>query len=472
MRCAICPNKYRCVPGDGPTPARVLLIGEAPGRDEDSGGRPFIGQAGRELNENYLNLAGLERDEVYITNTVKCRPDLNRKPSTNEAVGCSSHWLPSELELVQPEVVILMGATACSLVVGEDGRGGIDLEAEHGIPRLGELYGWVGWIVPINHPAAGLHDTSMMIPMLEDWERLRGWLDNGTWVWPVDSTQLKDYRLAVHPDDVDKYFSDYPIIDFIEQIGGDTESHNGVPYSIQVSYTRNTGLMVMEQDKPIIRRLGRVLKQRLINGAELVFHYGPADIPAFERMFETFGGYDFRYRDTILEAYGFGCYGRLGLKTLARRVLGRTRLSWEETVTPYSKEVLAQWMMNSFIYAEKNWRIEKPRFHKKSGKPLKPSITSSVPEKLLPELLSHSLKNTDYPIWQKLQERMPEEWMSKLVDACGTVPQRGIAHCPLEVQIEYACSDPDNTRELALRFDSMRKEFVESLNVQDEDVDQ
>jgi uracil-DNA glycosylase len=204
VRCGICPARYRCVLGDGPQDARVMVVGEAPGRDEDAGGRPFIGQAGREFNENYLGLAGLERDEVYVTNAVHCRPDLNRKPNPTEVSGCAGHFMPGELASVAPEVVVLMGATACGLVAER-----IDLEAEHGIPRRGELYGWSGWVVPIYHPAAGLHETSMMTFMLEDWELLRPWLEHGRWMWAESSNLILDYTLASSRDRVRAYFERY-----------------------------------------------------------------------------------------------------------------------------------------------------------------------------------------------------------------------------------------------------------------------
>lgn len=473
MRCGICPNRYRCVPGDGPSDARVVTIGEAPGREEDLTGVPFKGQAGREFNENYLPLAGLDRADVYVTNTVKCRPDLNRKPSYNEAVGCSSHFLPDELANINPEVVVLMGATACSLIPG------IDLEAEHGIPRLGELYGWVGWVVPVYHPAAGLHDTSMMIPMLEDWERLRGWLDKGTWVWPVVESTSRDYALLETKREVEEFAHEF-LMSYLKLypppcmpkllIGGDTESHDGVPYSWQVSLQTGVARMLMLENKEACETMVEFLYGGIcVPNIEFVFHYAPADLGIFENLLEC--SLEGKYRDTMLEAYGFGSYGKLGLKTLARRVLGRSRLSWEETVTPWSKEVLGQWIMNGYVHAESAWQTVIERAHKKTGKALKTKVVASLPEKLLREILTYSIGNDDYPIWQKLEERMPVEWMEKLVAECGPVPVRGIAHCPKDVQIEYANSDADDTRQLAIEFDRMRGEFVESLNIQPEDVD-
>lgn len=452
-----------------------MCIGEAPGREEDAGGRPFVGQAGREFNENYLSLAGLEREEIYVTNTVKCRPDLNRKPRPEEARWCAAHFLPSELAEVNPEVVILMGSTACSLILDAEGAG-IDLEAEHGIPRLAEIYDWAGWVVPMWHPASGLHNTSMMTPLLEDWERLKGWLEDGVWGWPVESTS-RDYGLLDSKVEVEEFAHKF----FLSQIkwqgaktpifiGGDTESHDYVPYSWQVSLEDKVARMVLLKNKEACDALVDFLAPvPWLENVSYVFHYAPADLPIFEQQFGF--SLDGKYRDTMLEAYGFGNFGRLGLKTLARRVLGRARLSWEETVTPWSKEVLAQWMMNGFKYAEENWTQTTLRFHKTSGKPLKPQVRHSEAEKLLVELQGYMLNNPEYKIWDKLVERMPEDWMTNLVEAIGPMPARGIAHCPLDVQIEYACSDPDDTRQLAVKFDTLRKEFVEGLNLQEEDVD-
>lgn len=198
-RCSTCPKKYNLVLGDGPIQSRVMIIGEAPGREEDGVGRPFIGQAGREFNENYLSLAGLRRDEVFVSNSVKCRPDLNRKPGQKELWGCANHHIPGELDEVSPEVVILLGATACSLVPE------IDLEVEHGIPSKRRLYNWEGWVVPLFHPAAGLHQTEMMIYMLEDWAKLASWLDEDQWMWASDDV-ARIYNLAKTKSEVIDYF--------------------------------------------------------------------------------------------------------------------------------------------------------------------------------------------------------------------------------------------------------------------------
>lgn len=456
MRCPTCPNKYRCVLGDGPIPNQYMFVGEAPGRDEDAGGRPFIGQAGLEFNENYLRLAGLSRDDIYITNTVKCRPDLNRKPSAKEVAGCSSHFLPEELNSVQPKVIFLMGATACSLIPD------IDLEVEHGIPRWGKLFGWEGWIIPQYHPAAGLHDGAMMGPLLEDFERAGRWLGNdGEKMWPIEHTQPpidKDYRLVRDIHQVAAYFQQSPAE--MELIAVDTESHAGVPWSIQFSTRPNTGRMILMQDEDSLWGLRERLQHAVGFGVELVFHNAPADLAIVEGL----GIKGFKYHDTMAECYHFGNFLRQGLKVLSYRLLGRGRKSWEETVGPYSREALLNWMMNAIDIAERDMKVVE---HKQLKTKVKVIETAGEVEKLLRRVYRHTLAGDDYDPWERLDER-DWDWSESIFKP---YPRLGIAHCPLDVAVEYGCSDADDTLQLALLFDRMRREFQENLDIQPEDCD-
>src|SRR4051812_10917155 len=115
-RCLSCPHEFRCVPGDGPEPARVLFIGGMPGKEED-GPRPmFTGKSSMEFNDTYLRLAGLSRDEIRITNSRKCRNDSGKKPDDTDTLACAAFHLPDEIESCSPEFIVLMGADACSLI--------------------------------------------------------------------------------------------------------------------------------------------------------------------------------------------------------------------------------------------------------------------------------------------------------------------------------------------------------------------
>lgn len=112
--CTQCPlgtlGRKTVVFGDGNPDARIMIIGEAPGRTEDDGGKPFIGRAGKVLDEG-LNAAGINRKDVFITNVVKCRPPKNRKPTNLESTTCKNLLLFNQIKIIQPSIIITLGAT-------------------------------------------------------------------------------------------------------------------------------------------------------------------------------------------------------------------------------------------------------------------------------------------------------------------------------------------------------------------------
>ena len=113
-------SRTHVVPGEAPAGARVLLVGEAPGAQEDASGRPFVGKAGQ-LLDTLLAEAGLGRDQVAVANVLKCRPPGNRKPRRAE-VGRCRPWLARQVELVDPALVVTLGGTAAEWVVGPGAR--------------------------------------------------------------------------------------------------------------------------------------------------------------------------------------------------------------------------------------------------------------------------------------------------------------------------------------------------------------
>lgn len=118
--CTRCPLAYagrkKIVFGDGNSSARLMFVGEGPGADEDESGVPFVGKAGQLLN-NMIAAMGLKRDEVYIANIVKCRPPGNRTPDFIEATTCSQ-FLVKQIDIVHPEVIVALGATAATYLLG------------------------------------------------------------------------------------------------------------------------------------------------------------------------------------------------------------------------------------------------------------------------------------------------------------------------------------------------------------------
>ena len=120
-------TRTHVVPGDAPVGAELLLIGEAPGAQEDESGRPFVGKAGQ-LLDSLLAEAGLERSSVAVANVLKCRPPGNRKPRRPEVGNCRP-WLARQVELVDPLLIVTLGGTAAEWVVGPGARIGTLREA-------------------------------------------------------------------------------------------------------------------------------------------------------------------------------------------------------------------------------------------------------------------------------------------------------------------------------------------------------
>lgn len=163
-KCRLCGSRTHTVPGEGDPQADLMLIGEGPGRDEDLQGRPFVGVAG-ELLMKMLAAIGLSRQDVYIANTVKCRPPQNRTPEPDEIEACKP-YLRAQVALVRPKVILLMGNAALRSVLGAEHR---YISHERGLWT--ERKGF--WIMPTYHPAALLRDESKKRPVWEDLQKVR-----------------------------------------------------------------------------------------------------------------------------------------------------------------------------------------------------------------------------------------------------------------------------------------------------------
>jgi uracil-DNA glycosylase len=169
--CTACPlhlTRIQAVPGYGPVTARVMAVGEAPGENEDREGKPFVGAAGRLLTA-LLESVGLDRRDIYITNIVKCRPPRNRDPEPVEVDACS-HFLDEQIDMLQPDVILLLGRHALTRLLPDAG----------GISRLhGErLYRNDRVFVPLYHPAAALYNGGLKETLEADMRRVRGYLND------------------------------------------------------------------------------------------------------------------------------------------------------------------------------------------------------------------------------------------------------------------------------------------------------
>lgn len=165
--CGLHATRTQAVPGVGPCPANVMIVGEAPGFNEDRQGEPFVGAAGK-LLDTLLARISLSRADVYITNVLKCRPPMNRDPMPNEVEACSP-YLQKQLQLVKPKVVLILGRHALERLM--PGQGSISRIHGSMIKRGDIAY------VPLYHPAAALHNGSLVADLEHDFDQLKRYLD-------------------------------------------------------------------------------------------------------------------------------------------------------------------------------------------------------------------------------------------------------------------------------------------------------
>jgi uracil-DNA glycosylase len=161
--CVLSETRTNFVFGSGNYDARVLLIGEAPGKNEDMQGKPFVGQAGK-LLDGLLSSVGFTRNDVFIANVLKCRPPQNRDPNPEEIDICKD-YLFKQIEIIDPEIICTMGKYSTQLI----------LDTSEGINKLrGQVFKINGRVIlPINHPAAALYTPSRIELLKNDFNRMK-----------------------------------------------------------------------------------------------------------------------------------------------------------------------------------------------------------------------------------------------------------------------------------------------------------
>jgi uracil-DNA glycosylase family 4 len=160
--CALYKTRLNAVPGEGPSDARLVFIGEAPGAREDKLGRPFVGRSGEILTQ-MIESIGLSRESVFITSILKSRPPKNRAPTHSEIVACRP-YVEKQIELIAPQIIILLGGVAISSMVGP-----WSVSEAHG--KFIEASGRTFFMT--YHPAAALRFPKVKSLMAEDFKKLQ-----------------------------------------------------------------------------------------------------------------------------------------------------------------------------------------------------------------------------------------------------------------------------------------------------------
>jgi DNA polymerase len=169
-KCRLASGRTQVVFGVGDPNADLMFVGEAPGFHEDKQGYPFVGQAGKLLDQ-LLGGIGLTREDVYIANVLKCRPPGNRDPQPDEIEACEPH-LFRQLELIRPRVVATLGNFATKLLSGKS----YGITRVHGRPQETTLGGHRVTLYPLYHPAAALYTPAMLRTLEDDFARIPGLL--------------------------------------------------------------------------------------------------------------------------------------------------------------------------------------------------------------------------------------------------------------------------------------------------------
>ena len=409
--CKACPLSEGC---KAPVPAvgqgRVMLVGEAPGRNEDKFGKPFTGDAGKYL-DSLLASVGVKRTEVMISNVVKCRPLRNRTPSKQEADFCASRWLDVEVEINQPDIIVAMGKVAIEHFLGE----GVTVEHVHGIP--------VGNVLPIYHPAAGFYDTRLMRAIQSDFEVL-GKLVKGLEIErPVD--ELEAVYSEVLPTEERK--------SYVEKTAWDTEVVDNKLWSFQASDKAGTGDFMDAGVWGFIPGDKRSVVHNYLYDARWI------DLPD-----DT--------DDTMLMAYVLGL--PQGLKELAWRLCGMEMKSYHEVIggprRQKGMDYLAEADFNAGIEA---WpdppELENVVWNKKDNKlevqRKRPQNIGRKIKRILADVMSGKvLKEGPVDPWTRWHNIDPRE-RAVVEDVLGTMPDASLADIPREEAVYYATRDSDAT---------------------------
>lgn len=160
--CKLAETRTHAVPGEGPENAKLMLVGEGPGFNEDQQARPFVGAAGKFLDQ-LLASVDIKRSDVYITNVVKCRPPENRDPLPNEVQTCCTTYLDKQVELIKPKVIVTLGRYSMGRFLPN-----VTISSVHG-----KVFKYKGiTIYPLYHPAAALHQGNLRKVIEDDFKRV------------------------------------------------------------------------------------------------------------------------------------------------------------------------------------------------------------------------------------------------------------------------------------------------------------
>lgn len=425
--CTACPAHTLCkgpTPPSGPTNARIMFIGEAPGQREDQTAIPFTGPAGQFLDE-LLSHAGLTRSDVWVTNLVKCRPPRNANPSADVIAVCAPKWLDMEITALRPDIVVTLGVVSSRYVLGSAWTDTMDHMHGRPIEDVNLPGGHMTTVLPVYHPAAGLHNASQIRAIFEDFAVLGKVIQGEAIERPVDEYPNPEYFELTAP----KNFDETVAVD-VETLG-----LGGELWSVQMSDAPGHAVFIPREhwNNSLLDDATSIVHNYLYDARYL-------DIPKF--------------RDTMVMAWLLGM--PQSLKTLARDLCGMGMQNLGDILRPYTRDLAFEYLDRA---AQVTWpappEIKVTEWVNRAGK----VTTRVVKPHHINRKISSVLKSIDTGANPYLKWRDIAAKEKAVVEAVlGPMQEATLADIPRDQAVQYACRDADAT----LRVDRVLRGLIDS----------
>lgn len=427
------------VPGDGPTPAELMLIGERPGRNEPRSGRPFTGAAGMEL-DRYLTVAGLSRSSVYVTNLVK---DYLDEDPTPEEVQRDLPELQEELLRVSPGVVIPLGRFAIRHFLGD-----VDVEQVHGLLHRGVAPYSDRMVFPIFHPAAGLHNGDTVQFIHRDFEQLRALLLYREEEFNSGPNLMEPPDCLLPRDDLRRVYLPAspwePPLWPATKLALDTEwvKTSNQPWCLTWSQDPGSATLVRAGET---QYFATAFAKFQAAGGIVLLHNSLADLNPLARMGIHVA--DDQFIDTMVLVYLL-CRDPQGLKALAYRRAGMTMRSYDEVIGPARLPLQLAWLEEAELLAPHlappelelrwddktaGWKVKKPQGPAQKLKRLRGDLEKG---------------ETAVDIAARVG-KWDDTASGELLETIGEVPEPSLDDVDLGEATDYACCDADATGRVA-----------------------
>lgn len=438
--CSSCDLRSGClapVPGDGSIPSRVMLVGEAPGFNEDQWGKPFIGPAGIQL-ESLLSQAGIPRDVVFLSNTVRCRPPGNATPKPSHIAACAK-WLDIEIDLVDPDIIVVMGAPAILRFLGQ-GCGTV--EHLHAKPIEMVVGSRKRIILPSYHPAAALHSSTLLRQLFDDFRVLRGLVKGND----ISEFNVRDeypnpvYKIADNVQDIARMKDE---ICCSGEFGVDTETVKGNTELWSVQYSANPGTAWFIPIQPGFK--GRIDLTEY--DATAILHNYLFDVNWLKIA-------DDRFLDSMTMAYLLGL--PQGLKELASRICGINMVSYREMVRPGQRKISIDYLTEALT---REWPdppdIEETKWDNKVGKIVTRIKKPWHISRKIKRILADSVDNLDVDPYDRWLKNIDDAERTGVEVVLGRMPESSLADIKVEDAIQYAAKDADATLRVKQKMDKL-----------------